>query len=172
MPKNTDFRSQSQFSTTSLDHSGSFVGRKIYWKLYAIENIYRVLIHSILTAQIGSNWWDIAVNPNIQKKAKEFKDDYSKRPWHTTPGNHFIYYAHLSHLNEIIRVNSHLFIELVPDIEEWMVKVETLRLPRNVVAHMNFPNSTDRARIDVLYEDFKNLLSSSSITSKVILQIP
>jgi hypothetical protein len=169
MPRNIDFRTQSQFSIASLDRSGSFVGRKIYWKLYSIENIYRVLIHSILTAQIGSDWWDIAVNQYIKRRAEAIKTDYLRRPWHTIPGRHPIYYIFLPHLNEITRANLRLFVELIPDIETWMVKVEAIVLPRNVVAHMNFPNHTDRERIDVLYDDFKNLVSS---LSKIALQIP
>lgn len=171
MPRDSDFRIGSNFSVAAVNSSGLFIGKRVYWKLYAIENIYRVLIHSILTIQINSNWWSIAVDQNIRQKAQKFRQDYLKRPWHTNPGVHDIYYIHLSDLNKIALVNSHLLVSLIPDIDQWIVKIETLRLPRNVVVHMNFPNPTDRARIGVLYDDFKNLLSSS-IASRITLKIP
>lgn len=172
MPQGADFRNKPPFSIASLNRSGIFVGKNIYWKLYVIENIYRVIIHSVLSIQIGSNWWTIAVDKKIQQKAQNFKQDYLKQPWHSIPGSHDIYYAQLYQLNEIARVNSHLFISLIPDIDLWIARVETLRLPRNIVAHMNFPNSTDKKRIDVLYNDFKNLLFSFPPTSRITAKIP
>jgi len=171
MPSNIiDFRNQPQPSIISIKKSGFFVGKNIYWKIYAVENIYRILIYSILINEIGLNWWSIGVNSKIQAKAKEFKNDYLKHPWHTIPGTHDIYYIHLSHLNEIARANSHLFLLLIPDIDQWIARIETLRLPRNIVAHMNFPDNTDKIRIDVLYEDFQKLFFH--VSSQVDLQIP
>ena len=172
MPRGADFRMETSFSVTSVKDSGLSIGKKIYWKLYAVENFYRMIIHSILVAQIGPNWWSTAVDQTIQGKAHQFKQKYLKRPWHTLPGTHDIYYIDLTDLNEIVRANSNLFSYLIPDIHEWIVRVETLRLPRNVVAHMNFPNGIDEKRIDVVYEDFKNLVVSSLIPSSLNLQIP
>jgi hypothetical protein len=167
-----DFRTVSPFSVTAIDRSGSFIGGKVYWKLYAIENIYRVIIHSILSIQIGHNWWNVAVAPKIQNDATRFKQDYTKRPWHSLPGTHDIYYIHLSQLNEVVRIHSHLFIPLIPDIDQWIVRVETLRLPRNIVAHMNFPGPADKSRIDVLYSDFQSLITSLFNAPKLTLQVP
>jgi hypothetical protein len=170
MPSNMDFRNQSQLSIASINRSGSFVGKKIYWKLYAIENIYRIIIHSILTAQIGVDWWNIGVDGRIKQKVEDFKNDYLKNPWHTIPGGHEIYYTQLPQLNEIARVNSHLFLSSIPDIDQWIARIDTVRLPRNIVGHMNFLNNTDKSRIDVLYDDFKKLFSL--VVLQINLQIP
>ncbi len=170
MPRSSDFRSNPPFCNTSVIQSGSFVGKNIYWKLYVIENIYRVIINSILIAQIGPNWWTVAVDPKTKEKAEDFKKEYLKRPWHTSPGKHDIYYITLYQLNNIARVNSHLFSPLITDIDQWIVKIEGIRLPRNIVAHMNFPDPTDKSRIDVLYGDFINLLSF--VSEKITLEIP
>lgn len=172
MPPLRDFRTLTQFAQEAVDTSGKSVGTRVYWKLYVIENLYRIIIHSILSSQLSKSWWDIATNPKIRNKAESCKKKYLSKPWHTTPGPHDIYYVDLYDLNEIIRANSHIFSPVIHDIDRWIVELELIRLPRNVVAHMNFPSKTDRQRIDILYEDLKMLINSIQCQSKVILQIP
>lgn len=153
----SDFRSAAVFELPLVGTSGKYIGRNIYWKLYAIENIVRVIIHSVLSVQINTNWWTTATDPKLQKDALNSRQKYSTRPWHAAPGNHDIYYVNLSDLNNIIRANSHLFIPTIPDIDQWMARIEQIRLPRNVVAHMNWPHQTDRQRIDVFLHDLQSM---------------
>ena len=159
-----DFRAATAFDAKAVDRSGKDVAKRTYWKLYSIENAVRVLIHSLLNAQIGAQWWASAVDKKLQNKAEGFRKKYTARPWHTPPGTHDIYYIDLADLNEIIRANSNLFLPVVADIDQWMAKLEQIRLPRNVVAHMNWPSDTDRKRIDVLYDDVQTLLQAVSKT--------
>jgi hypothetical protein len=170
MPAAKDFRSTPPFDVTRVDGSGRDVGRSVYWKLYAIENTMRVVIHSVLTAQIGPNWWLTAADVGLQKKAQRFKSNYSASPWHSSPGGHDIYYVDLSDLNETIRANSHLFLPIIRDVDQWMARIEQVRLPRNVVAHMNWPSATDRQRIGVLYSDVRTL--ASHVAASIQLAIP
>lgn len=172
MPSVIDFRSLPQFDLEGINKSGRNIGKTIYWKLYAVENLYRVIIHSVLSIQIRPNWWRIATDRNIRRKAVDFKQRYLRRPWHTLPGQHYIYYINLYDLNEIVRANLNLFDPIIPDMDQWIVKVETIRLPRNVIAHMNFPNRNDRQRIYLLYEDFKRLLNLVQSHPGVTLQVP
>lgn len=172
MPRVIDFRERPQFSIENVSRSGIYLGKNVYWKLYAVENFYRVIIHSILSVQINSDWWSIATPPPIQKKAERFKEDYLEKPWHTIPGKHFIYFTDLNDLNEITRTNSGFFVPIIPTVDEWVLKIENMRLPRNVVAHMNFPNKPDRQRIDIIYEDFKKLIKSIRDKDDVILKVP
>lgn len=158
MPQTADFRT-SAFEVPRVEAAGKFVGRRAYWRLYSIENFFRVLIHSVLSAQIGSDWWTKAVDPRIRGDAERFRKDYLQRPWHTSPGSHAIYYTYLSHLNEIIRANSHLFLSLIPEIDQWIARLEQVRLPRNIISHMNYPNEVDRQRIDVLHADTRALMA-------------
>ncbi len=160
MPKALDFR-QLPFGTDAITKGGKYIGRKTYWKLYAIENIFRIVIHSILSIEITKpdNWWDVAVDVTIKQKAERFKTNYLKKAWHGKPGAHDIYYIDLKDLNEIIRANANLFDPVIPNLDKWMLGIEDLRLPRNVVAHMNFPSSIDVKRIDVFYEDCLKLIS-------------
>jgi hypothetical protein len=171
MPATKDFRTVSPFDLAGVDKAGRSVGHMVYWKLYAIENIVRVVIHSVLSVQITQgSWWNTAVSPPLQKKAANFHNRYLKKPWHSSPGNHGIYYLDLRDLNEIIRPNSHLFRPIIPDIDQWVAKIEQIQLPRNVVAHMNWPNPTDRMRIHVLYQDVQHL--ATSLAKTVLLSVP
>jgi hypothetical protein len=158
MPRATDFRTVA-FAPPKVDSSGKHIGQTTYWKLYAIENLFRVIIHSVLTAQLGPTWWANAVDRKIQERALNARSRHAKRPWHTNPGTHDIYYTNLSDLSEIMRANAHLFRVTVQDIDEWIVKIHQVLLPRNVVGHMNFPNSNDKQRIDVLYSDCQVLIA-------------
>lgn len=157
-PVIADFR-QYSFQTTRVERAGKFLGRSTYWRLYAIENLIRVLIHSVLSGQQGPNWWAQAVDANIQGKAQRFRQTYLQSPWHTNPGTHDIYLVFLSDLNEIIRANSNLFVPLIRDIDQWMARIEQIRIPRNIIGHMNFLNRNDRSRIDIFHTDLLALIS-------------
>ncbi len=157
MPVVRDFRNF-RFDRPRVDRCGKHIGRHIYWKLYTIENVVRVIIHSVLTAQINSQWWNVAVDPKIQKRAESVRQQYAQRPGHTSPGNHDLYYVFLSDLNKIIGANSNLFLPVLTDVDKWVVELEDVRLPRNIVSHMHFPNQPDRQQIDKTYNDFVSLL--------------
>jgi hypothetical protein len=154
----------------NLMRSGKYVGGHSYWKLYVIENIFRIIIHSVLTPEIPQGWWAVAVDQSIRGKAERFKTNYLKKAWHGKPGGHNIYYIDLRDLNEIIRANANLFSPVIPDIDKWMIGIEDLRLPRNVVAHMNCPSSNDFRRIDVFHSDCETLLEA--VKSQIPLLIP
>lgn len=158
MPLVRDFRNF-HFNQPRVDRCGKFVGRHVYWKLYSIENLVRIFIHSILTAQINGRWWDVAVDPKIQRKAQNIRRQYVQTPGNTLPGSHDIYCIFLTDLSKIIGANSNLFLPVIADIDQWIVKLEGIRLPRNLVSHMNFLNQTDRQRIDNTYKEFLTLLS-------------
>ncbi len=165
----TDFRLK-KFDLSLLDKSGKHIGRHTYWKLYAIENIFRIIIHSVLSVQINPEWWGIAVDTTIRGQAERFKKKYLGKFWHGKPGTHDIYYVYLSDLNEIIRANRQLFDPVIVDLDKWILGIEDLRLPRNVVAHMNFPSKTDMKRIDVFFSDCQSLITN--VAAKVQLLIP
>ena len=82
----SDFRSAGAFNVLRVGASGRTVGKAVYWKLFAIENVTRVIVHSVLSAQIGANWWSQGTDPKIQKKAQGFPNTYTSSPWHSTPG--------------------------------------------------------------------------------------
>jgi hypothetical protein len=163
VPRSADFRNYA-FDSARVDSSGRDVGKKVYWKLYAAENLMRVLVHSVLRVQAGPDWWTLTVDPAIKGNVEARKGDYAARPWHSTPGRHEIYYAFLSDLNKIMTANSHLFATHIPDVDQWILRLEQLRLPRNIVGHMNWLSITDRQRIDVFYSDLQHLFRQLAAT--------
>ncbi len=166
-----DFR-KGALSSTAINNSGKYIGRHAYWRLYSIENIFRITIHSVLLSQgpYGHDWWDFAVDEDIRKRAKRFQENYQKKPWHGNPGAHAIYYIDLKDLGEIIRANANLFYAVISDLDKWLVGIEDIRLPRNVIAHMNFPSKIDMNRIDVFHEDCLKLIEN--LNKQGILVIP
>jgi hypothetical protein len=156
-----DFRTR-KLSAAAIDASGIDIGQDVYWKLYVIENVVRVLVHSILTVQIAPSWWTTAASPGIQRNVARIQATYAASPWHTSPGGHELYFTFLTELNEIIRANKNHFLPVIPDIDQWIARLEQVRLPRNVVGHMNWPSATDRQRIDVVYSDIQALLQHVS----------
>jgi hypothetical protein len=141
-----------------VDAAGRNIGTRVYWKLYAIENLIRVVVHSVLTVQAGTGWWNIAVDPDLRKRVEDRKKEYAKRPWHSKPGRHEVYYTFLTDLVKIIAANSNLFLPIIKDIDQWIARLEQVRLPRNIVGHMNWPSAIDRQRIDVCHADLQHLV--------------
>jgi len=161
MPIVRDFR-RYQFSPDRVNRCGHFVADNSYWKLYAVENTLRVVIASVLTIQIGPHWWTVVSDPklinNIQNNIQRFRAQYASKPRHAVPGNHDIYFAYLSDLNKIIGTQANQFRPVIPDIDRWRVALDGIRLPRNLVGHMNFPNYYDRERITKIYQRLPILL--------------
>jgi hypothetical protein len=151
-----DFRTQPLVLSAIAD-CGRFTARTSYWRLYTVENDLRVIAHSILTIQINPTWWSVAVSPDIDRKVQNVKADYHRQPHRANPGNHDIYYLFLPDLTKIISVHAGLFRPFIPDIDTWIAQFEAIRLPRNIVGHMNWLNSVDRTDVDSLYRDLRRL---------------
>ncbi len=152
-----DFR-KAPLSLARIDSCGRDVGRRSYWRLYAIENLLRIIIHSVLTAEIAPGWWTVSIDPTLRGAVEGFKGLYARKPQHSKPGKHEIYYTFLSDLNRIIAAHRHLFILHIPDIDQWVTRIEMIRLPRNIVGHMNWPHAADRELIDDFYDDLQGLV--------------
>ena len=170
MPLVRDFRNAS-FAPNRIDRCGRYVGSKLYWKLYAIENTLRVVVHSVLMQQLGANWWSIAVDPEVVSKAARFRAHYAARPRNASPGVRDIHLIFLSDLTEILRANSHQFLPVVTDTNSWIAALEAIRVPRNLVGHMNFPNTFDKAAIDSAYSQLPSLMNQLT-TNGVPILIP
>jgi hypothetical protein len=166
-----DFRAH-PFDAKKVDHAGKDLGKAVYWKLYAIENLVRIIVHSILTAQLGKNWWTVAASPGLQKDVADRMKSYGNQPWHSTPGKHEVYYIYLSDLTKILTSNSTQFQPHIPDIAQWTARLEQIRLPRNIVGHMNWLTAVDRGRIDVCYADIHQLVTKLAQNPHLSLTIP
>jgi len=172
MPKAArDFRSHS-FDVNRVDIAGKDIGGRVYWKLYAIENLIRVIVHSVLTVQLGKNWFQQVADNDLRKDVARLMTDYASRPWYGTPGKHEIYYVYLSDLTKILTTNSAQFKPHIANIDQWTARLEQVRLPRNIVGHMNWLTDTDRKRIDVCYADIQQLVAMLAKDPLLKLMIP
>lgn len=84
-------------------------------------------------------------------------------PRNASPGVNDIHLVYLSDLVEIIRANSHLFNPIVPTTNHWIALLEAIRIPRNLVGHMNFPNAHDRNAIENAYNQLPLLLRDLTV---------
>ena len=172
MPRTaSDFRNYA-FDTKRVSLSGKDLGGKVYSKLYAIENLIRILVHSVLTAQLGQNWWAVAADPQLRKDVSKRMASYGNRPWHSTPGKHEVYYVYLSDLTKILTTNSAQFLPHIPDVDQWTARLEQIRLPRNIVGHMNWLTNIDRNRIDVCLADVEQLVAKLAGNPQLTMTIP
>jgi hypothetical protein len=161
MPRVRDFR-QLAFQPERIARCGRNIGAKVYWKLYAIENTIRIVLHSVLSVQVSPNWWSLAVDARIVGNAQRYRRNYAANPHNAAPGAHDIHLTFLSDLAEIMRANSHLISPVVPMTNQWILTLEGIRVPRNLVGHMNFLNSFDRGAIDAAYAQLPSLLAQLS----------
>jgi hypothetical protein len=153
-----DFRRYT-FTADRVNRAGHYIADESYWKLYSIENTIRVVINSVLTVQLGPNWWATVVDPRVARNVLRFRGQYTARPQHASPGAHDIYLVFLSDLTQIVGIHSNQFRPLIPDVDRWVARLEGIRLSRNLVGHMNFPNYYDRQRIDSVYDRLPTLLT-------------
>src|SRR5207302_9369038 len=122
-------------------------------RLYAAENLLRVLIHTVLSAQLGADWWLLATTKKMRDDAENARKRYEEHPWHGTAGGHPIYFTYLSTLSKIMDANKNHFDPVVADIDDWIVQIERIVLPRNLIGHMNWLTATDKNRIQVFHSD-------------------
>lgn len=168
-----DFRYLSEFREQSVAQSGRIVGSRSYWKLYAIENIWRVIICSVLSVEHPTkDWWNEIFGERKLRLIAKWKEDEKNLGWRSTRGDHVIYYLNLDDLKTIIDAVGGLFIPLINDIEDWGEELRDVAPPRNVVAHMNFPTSDDKRRVDDLYAKTISLVRELKRNARVKLIAP
>jgi hypothetical protein len=83
-----------------------------------------------------------------------------------------VYYIYLSDLTKILTTHSAHFAPHIPDIAQWTARLEQIRVPRNIVGHMNWLTLTDRRRIDVCHDDVEQLVAQLAANKRVPLLIP
>jgi len=148
-----DFRNK-PFSIQRINSTGKQIGDYSYPKLFFIENFLRIIINSVLSIQIGPNWWGSAASPNLQKSANRIRIKYQERQalraGHALPGNHDIYYVYFPNLIEIIREHAHHFRLVISNIDNLIADVDVVVNGRNLVCHMNYPSEYDKRKITEL----------------------
>jgi hypothetical protein len=168
----TDFR-VGTFALSRVSASGIYLGQHYYHKLYFIENAFRVLIHSVLTVQYSpENWWQVVTTDKQREAVDSLRKRYRNAPTTSFPGNHGIYYLYLSDLNKILRQEAGQFQPLMPNVDDWVIWLEQINLPRNIVGHMNWLNASDKMKIDETYQQAKVLLRKFKDSGRIPILTP
>jgi hypothetical protein len=165
-----DYRAFPYNERTLLSY-GNILGRQYYWKIYASENILRLIIHSILSVQINGEWWKGAVDPDIIKEATKVRNKYNNMYANKIP-KHDIYCIYLPMLERILADNYPKFEYYLPQIDELIISLNSVIIPRNLLGHMNTLDNIDRGKIGELYKICLKCLKILSETKNLVLKYP
>jgi hypothetical protein len=113
------------------------------------------------------------VSVNLSKDEANFmqriKLRHRAQPHRSYPGNHDVYFLSLDKLTKIIIAHAALFTPWMPDIQQWIVRISSVAIPRNIVGHMNWLNAIDEQDIDALYTDLRRLYRQLPATGLTLL---
>lgn len=126
-----------------------------YQLVYLFENSVREVIVRVLKKKHGTkDWWAKGVDPKINEKAENRKEDDKKDPWHAPRGEHLIHYIDLYHYNQIITSDGNWPLFKPIFIRKSFVEetLHQINVSRRVVAHMNGLKKSD---FDSLKSNFR-----------------
>jgi hypothetical protein len=166
-----DYRNFPYDEKTLLSY-GKILGRQYYWKMYASENLLRLIIHSILSVQIKGEWWKQAVDPDIIKEATKVRAKYNNSRIPNKIPKHDIYCIYMPMLERIISDNRLRFIHYLPQIDKLIISLNAVIIPRNLLGHMNTLDNVDRGKIGGLYKICLKCLKILSETKNLVLKYP
>lgn len=167
----SDFRLAS-FDEKALLSYGKVLGRNYYWKVFASENILRIVINSVLSVQVDADWWLKVVDHDIVCDAKDVRQNYLSAIPSRDPGRHGIYCTYLSRLERILFKNRGSFIYYLPNVDDLIVSLNAVLLPRNLMGHMNHLTESDRRKIGELYGLCENAVDRLKKTTNIQLKYP
>lgn len=155
-----DFRNK-PYNLNSIVFSGKYSGNRFYYKLFIIENLIRIILHTILTNESPStsNWWNDCV-PN-----------YLKKPWHRRSPHHGVYHLFLKDLIDILRRNRPLIEPHVSNFNELILEIELFNNARRKIAHTKYLNADDLDKLDNLYSRTKSLIKKINLRFNIEIPI-
>lgn len=135
---------------------------ELYIIAHCYENSARRFIESILTTEIGTNWWEIIKNKDLNDKFTSRKNKEDKEKWVNSRGiGSPLYYLDWTDLVKIIRKEEKRFIPYVNDIQWVEMRFEELGRVRNVIAHNGVIVSDDEIdRVILYFKDWYKQLSA------------
>lgn len=168
-----DFRKFS-FDERPLLSYGKVLGRHYYWKIYASENILRLMIHSVLSVQMDNEWWETAVDDNIKREAARVRTRYVSGGFSKKIPAHNIYCVYLPMIEKILFDNHKRFLVFFTEIEieNLIISLNAVINPRNLLGHMNTLDTSDRAKIGELYNICKRYIKKLSQRNNFELKYP
>lgn len=126
----------------------------VYIAIASFENSVRDLIVSVLSEQVGANWWEEAVSEKIRTRAQQKIEEEDKVRWHVQRGASPINYTLMSDLVSILRQNWSHFEPHIPTIEWAAGLMDVIERSRNVIMHSGMLSRTDVERVGIYIRDW------------------
>jgi len=138
------------------------MAEKVYPVLYIFENSVREVVRRILSAEIGSDWWDRCASEGVRRTVADRIRQEREIPWHGVRGAHPIFYTEIKDLLSIVR-NNDACQKLKPVLGtiEWFGQlINSIGASRNPVAHMNPISQHDRQRVTLNFRDWERVVKA------------
>jgi hypothetical protein len=126
----------------------------VYIAIASFENSVRDLITSVLSEQVGANWWEACVSEKIRARAQQKIEEEDKIRWHVQRGASPINYTLMSDLVSILRQNWSHFEPHIPTIEWASGLMDVIERSRNVIMHSGMLTRTDIERVGIYIRDW------------------
>jgi hypothetical protein len=126
----------------------------VYIAIASFENSVRDLITSVLSEQVGANWWEASVSEKIRTRAHQKIEEEDKIRWHVQRGASPINYTLMSDLVSILRQNWSHFEPHIPTIEWASGLMDVIERSRNVIMHSGMLTRTDIERVGIYIRDW------------------
>jgi Swt1-like HEPN len=126
----------------------------VYIAVASFENSVRDLITSVLSEQVGANWWEACVSEKIRTRAQQKIEEEDKVRWHVQRGASPINYTLMSDLVSILRQNWTHFEPHIPTIEWAAGLMDVIERSRNVIMHSGMLSRTDVERVGIYIRDW------------------
>lgn len=128
----------------------------IYPLLYVLENSVRELIRRAMTAQFGSDWWDIQASARLKKTVADRMKDEERNSWHQRRGAHPIDYLDLDQLTSLVRNGVSTFVpRILPSVEWFDGLISEVYQSRCVLCHMNPLSDDNIQRVKLRFRDWQ-----------------
>mgnify|MGYP006194174053 CR=1 FL=1 len=126
----------------------------VYVAIASFENSVRDLIVSVLSEQVGANWWEVCVSEKIRTRAQQKIEEEDKIRWHVQRGASPINYTLMSDLVSILRQNWVHFEPHIPTIEWASGLMDVIERSRNVIMLSGMLTRTDIERVGIYIRDW------------------
>lgn len=139
---------------------GQRIGGESFPKMFVLENSIRFLVIKLLSRDYGKAWWKKAVSRGIRDSAQRIMDKEKKFPHRKKRGVHPINYSNFIDLKEIIIQNRNKFVNVIPDMRWFEVKMDGVYMARNSLAHNTDISENDQSEINLFFSEWAQLLET------------
>ena len=127
---------------------------KVYLQLYVLENSGREVIHRVMTAKHGKDWWSRKAGSKVQQRVQSRIGKEDKEPWTGKRGAHEISYSDFGDLEKIILNNWSDFQEILGSTSFVTSTLGGLEPLRNITAHNNRATKKEVDRLRIHFDDW------------------